>query len=248
MRYMTKNELSEIIKNVTRKVLIENFILHEDELMEYARLRKSETGLDFDIFVDDGGAYKRYHYPLRLYARDGYTNDAQVFPVNITQNPIIPERNYNLSDIDLNALVIFIQQNYNLLVKFSNGEIEHGEFYNACKPVIYSFASNELNEMSTLKPKQSGLPTVLWIDEGTNPKHGPRIKFQASDEQVLTTQFTSMSISQNPQIFNLPANCNLSSKEINRITEFVKVNEINLLNVANGTMTYREFLNDMVKV
>ena len=104
-----------------------------------------------------------------------------------------------------------------------------------------------LNEMATLYPKVSGLPTILWIDEGTNPQHGMRIKFKASDEQTNTRQFTSMSISQNPQIFNLPKKCSLSSKALQRITDFVKANEINLLKVARQEMKFKDFLQVMIR-
>lgn len=245
---ITEDELQEIILDTIN----ESGLLADDELMEYARLRKNNTGLNMDIFVDDGGAYKRYGHPLWVYVRNGYSNTDTVFPIIVSKKPSLPQnfsqKKLNIKKIDLKAVLIFISQNAALLKMFANEEIEHEDFYNKCKPVIYSFATPLLNEMATLRPKVSGLPTVIWIDEGTNPKHGPRIKFQASKEQSQTRNFTTMTISQTPEIKYLPKKIDLSVRELERIIDFVKANEESLLLVADGEMTYQDFLKNMIRV
>ena len=249
---LTESELENIIEKATLDSLNESGLFRDDELMEYARLRKNNTGLDMDIFVDDGGAYKRYEHPLWIYVRNGYSNTDPVFPIVVSKHPSLPrnisQKKLNIKNIDLKAVLIFVSQNASLLKMFADEEIEHEEFYNKCKPVIYSFSSSSLDEMATLRPKVSGLPTVIWIDEGTDPKHGPRIKFQASKEQSQTRNFTTMTISQNPEIIHPPKKFDLSTKEIERIVQFVQANEENLLLVANGEMTYQDFLKVMVRV
>ena len=253
---LTEDELHKIMKNATMRVINENDLLRDatsigDELMEYARLDKEDTGLDIDIFVDDGGAYKRNGHNLWVYVRNGYTDSDPFFHIDVSSNPSAPHINYNISKMELEAVLIFISQNAELLKSFADEKIEHLEFYELCRPVIcdsnQQLREMSLNEMATLHPNVSGLPTILWIDEGTSPQHGMRIKFKASDEQTNTRQFTSMSISQNPQIFNLPKKCSLSSKALQRITDFVKANEINLLKVARQEMKFKDFLQVMIR-
>lgn len=82
---LTENELREVVEKITIDTLNETGLFRDDELMEYARLRKSNTGLDVDVFVDDGGAYKRYGHPLWVYVRNGYSNDDPVFPIVVSK-------------------------------------------------------------------------------------------------------------------------------------------------------------------
>ena len=76
---LTESELKDIVKSLTKRTIRESGLLRGDELMEYARLGKEYTGLDMDIFVDDGGAYKRYGHQLWIYVRNGYTNSDPFF-------------------------------------------------------------------------------------------------------------------------------------------------------------------------
>ena len=253
---LTEDELHKIVKNATMRVINENDLLRDaismgDELMEYARLWKKHTGLDIDIFVDDSGAYKRYGHQLWVYVRNGYTDSDPFFHINVSSKPSAPHINYKISKTELEALLIFISQNAELLKSFADGKIEHLAFYELCKPVICDIYQRHqevsLNEMATLYPKVSGLPTILWIDEGTNPQHGMRIKFKASNEQMNTRQFTSISISQNPQIFNHPQRYDITRRDLQRIVAFVKANEVNLLKVANKEMAFDDFLKVMIK-
>lgn len=248
---LTESELKEVVKNATISIIRENGLLKDDELMEYARLDKSKTGLNVDVFVDDGGAYKRYGHPLWVYVRNGYLDIDPIFHIEVSDKPSVPQIQLNLKEIDLEAILAFISQNADLLKLFADEEIEHLDFYKMCKPIIYSYSTSSkdvsVNEMATLRPKTSGLPTILWIDEGTQPQHWKRIKFMASKDQLTTLDFSSMSISQNPQIFNPPRKYDLSKKDLERIINFVKANEANLLKVANKEMTFEQFLGVMVK-
>lgn len=59
--------------------------------------------------------------------------------------------------------------------------------------------------------------------------------------------FTSMTISQMPEIINPPKKFDLSNKDIERIVKFVQANEENLLLVGSGEMSYQDFLKVMVR-
>ena len=247
------NEGIGIVNN--NHVLREENVLRNDDLMEYAKLGKQYTGLNVDIFVDDGEAYKRNKHPLWIYVRNGYSNTDSFFPVVVSKTPFVPSHiskdDINIQEADLEAVMVFVSINALLLRDFANEKVEHMDFYKICKPVIYDIKKTSggmsLDEMATLRPKVSGLPTVIWIDEGTSPKHGPRIKFQAAKYQMKTMEYSSMSISQNPVIFNPPKKYDLSKRDLRRIIDFVRANEANLLKVANGEMTYEQFLTVMIR-
>lgn len=107
-----------------------------------------------------------------------------------------------------------------------------------------------LNEFATLRVKDSGLPTNLWLDEGgTYQGHAPRLKFQASREQRTTREYSTMTLEAEPRIENLPQRTFLSSKDLKRIEMFVIANLDALLRLANNEIDYEtEFLPNMVKV
>lgn len=250
---LTENQLKEIIKNTAQNVINEVGLIRDDELMEYARLSKRNTGLDFDIFVDDSGAYKRYKHPLWVYVKCGHSDSDNVLHIEVSDTPQMPKTTHLLSDIDIRGILVFISQNATLLKMFADEKVDHEEFYRLCKPVFYSYketsksSKDVLSEMATLRPKLSGLPTILWIDEGTMPPHWKRVKFQASKEQMTTLQFTSMSIEDDPKIYNMPKKSDLSSNDIQRIKDFVIANKDSLLMVANKEMAYEDFLKVMIK-
>ena len=78
-------------------------LLDDEELMEYTWLRKDNTGIDIDIFVDDGGSYKRYGHPLWVYVRNGYTDNDPFFHVIVSKTPKLPKIDYNINSFQLNA-------------------------------------------------------------------------------------------------------------------------------------------------
>lgn len=252
---VSENELHTIIKESVKKVLNEsdNGLLGEDELMEYARLRPNKTGLGMDIFVDDGHTYERWNHPLWLYVRNGYHNENEFFPVNITNNSKLPDIDYHLTNEDLNGLIRFISINMSMLVGLANEEIDHEDFYQNVKPISVINKPNQmkesLNEMSKLRTEKSGLPTELWVDEGSSPQHGPRVKFKASNEQRNTNEYSSMSISDEPEVFYFPKRSFLTSKDIDKIKRFVILNKELLLSLCeeNG-ITFEQFLKLMRKV
>ena len=113
-------------------------LLDDEELMEYAWLRKDNTGIDIDIFVDDGGSYKRYGHPLWVYVRNGYTDNDPFFHVIVSKTPKLPKIDYNINSFQLNAVTAFIELNADLLKMLSDDEIDHLHFYNMCRPIVCS--------------------------------------------------------------------------------------------------------------
>lgn len=101
---------------------------YEDELMEYAKQGKDVTGLNVDIYVDDGGAYIRNGYPLRIYVPNGYGNTNEFFHIDVSNTPNPPSVHCELDEDDMNAILCFIEINADILRMFANEEISHVDF------------------------------------------------------------------------------------------------------------------------
>ena len=112
-----------------------------DELVEYMWLKPNITNLNVDIFVDDGGSYKRHNHILLLFARNGYDKSVSEFmPFAISNNPIIMDENieYKITYNDIFAIQDFIQANITNLIKFATQTIDHNQFVNSLKIKKYN--------------------------------------------------------------------------------------------------------------
>ena len=100
-----------------------------DDLLEYCRLRPSDTGLGVAVFLDDGGAYKRNHHPLQVYMQNDYGNVANVLPIEVETNTnAIPATNIGISLDDYQKVLEFISKNKDLIKQLADGQIGHLDF------------------------------------------------------------------------------------------------------------------------
>ena len=247
---VSKQDIIDMVTEVVTKIISENCSLTDlDELMEYMWLKPKVTGLNVDIFVDDCGSYERYGHPLLLWARNGYDRSVSEFiPFLISNKPIIlnTDIDYHITYNDIFAIQDFIQYNLTILVKLPSDLISQIDFVKSIKVPNYSIQENVdiINEMSTLKSKDSGLSMDLWLDEGGNYiGHAPRIKFRASNEQRTTREFSSMLLTNPPIIENFPKDSPLKKKDLDKLKTFVVNNLDLLLKLINNEIDYTtEFL------
>ena len=100
-----------------------------DELIEFLWLRPTRTGLNVDIFVDDGGSYIRNNHPLLLFARNGYDKSVSEFiPITISDEPDILQPKTSINDCDVESIKSFIVRNLEALKNLANRKISHEEF------------------------------------------------------------------------------------------------------------------------
>ncbi len=128
---VNKEDIKSIVAETISNYINENYSLNDDELMEYMWLRPNNTHLNVDIFVDDGGSYKRHNHSLLLLVRNGYDKSVNEFiPFLISENPIIlnPEIEYNISYNDIFAVQDFIISNLSNLVALANENISQELF------------------------------------------------------------------------------------------------------------------------
>ena len=90
-----------------------------------------------------------------------------------------------------------------------------------------------LFEMSSLRPKDTNLPLIVWISFKTNSKHGPRIKVSDSN-YIVKNLNTSISISKTPEI----KEGNIKSKDFKLISKWIILNRVILLDIWNEKINY----------
>ena len=247
---ITKSELINIIQDVVdnyyEPIKYKN-IEFQDDLIEYNLLQPNETGLKVNIWIDSGGAYQMNNHPILCFFVDDYdvNNLTDVIPIDMESLDksvmFIPE-NLNIKNEDYLNIIKYLKLNQKIITEVAEQKITLLEFYQQDK------ALNMLNEMPILDPKISYLPTTLWLDNGTHPQHGPRIKFKANNEQKNSKDFSTMTISDEPIIYHLPKNTFLSTKDLNKIKEFVIKNKDILLALSQNSINLRDFFNKMHRV
>ena len=225
---------------------------YEEELYEFYRLSPNVTNVPVEIWFDDSQSYIRNNHPLWIYFRNGNpTETLEFIPVSVSNNPQILIQNPKIK-ISSNVIVRikqFVQRFKKELILVANDKIKNYEFERFVKKTIKGLLESIICEMAILKSSDTGLKTDLWIDTGVMKQHGPRIKFKSSNEQKRSVDFSTMTISDNPEIYHLPKNTSLSNKDIEKIKNFVKYNKDKLLQLDKGEINYADgFVPYMIKV
>jgi len=238
---------------------------NKEDIWEFHGLKKRRTGLPVNIFVDDGGSYKMRNHPLWVYFQNDYDDswaNKEFLPISVSNNPeLLTSKRVKISSSDLQKVFNFIRINRTILKKLADDKMNQEDFWkemdvNRIK-LDESFDNSNLllNEMATIKPNISGLPVTIWVDEGTSPQHGPRIKFQ-SVKNTNSRNFSSITIGDNPVTKNLPKNFSqrkdttIDNDILKLLIAFVQHNKNILLKLAkdDNFEFERDFIPNMVKV
>ena len=105
------------------------------ELIEFSLLRTKYSGLNIELFVDDGFSYIRHEHPLWVYFRNGYLKTDNVLPISIEKNPVVLLKEYqlNITPSDFQSIIWFIKENRDLLIAFSKAQLKHIDFFTKIK-------------------------------------------------------------------------------------------------------------------
>ena len=253
--YLTEQQVKYIKEKTTSWRGYANFDEYqkedEMELMEFLKIWPDDSGIPVELWVDDGGSYIRHNHPLWLYFRNGKTIKDKFIPVSINDNPQIMVKNtkLNIDKTTFIKIITFIRRNKKNIIKLAKEQILNTDFLNNIKPVNPNLNEGLVNEMATMNPQLTGLRVPIWVDEGTSPQHMLRIKFQASKDQKYTRDFSSITVEDNPRIFNLPKKSNLDKRDLEAIKNFVVYNKDLLIALSKGIIKYNdEFLKYMTKI
>ena len=222
----------------------------KDEIFGYTRLSSKETGLKNDIFVDDSSLYQEYNHPLWLYVLNGNDDIYDVIPISISYNPQILMKNpkLNFSRNDLRKIFIFIKKNKKALDDCANGFIDSFELIDKIRP-INNINESILFEMANLMPSTTKLATSIWLDPGhkDNVKHNtPRIKFKGIPSEKGISNLIPISIEDEPHILVDNPIIELSSKEMQQLKKFIRLNKDNLIALYNNEITISDFKKLMI--
>jgi hypothetical protein len=111
-----------------------------DELEEMAGLRKPDSGLPVNLWLDDSEHYKRAGHWKRIKFQGDYGNKANpgnMFNMTISENPeIMPpeiESKIKLPTKDIEKIKTFVKNNVDLLSKLADQKITFIQFYKQMK-------------------------------------------------------------------------------------------------------------------
>lgn len=252
---ISEEKINSIVESAIKKVLYEEYHLNDlDELYGYTRLDTTITGLDIDLFVDNSETYKMYNHQLLAFIRNGYDKNIMEFipfAVSKEANILDTSIDYNVNSRDILSVQQFIRMNVSPLKKLADGELIGSDFIERLS--VPSFVIREekelLLEMSVLRKKTTNLPMDIWVDEvSTYQGHAPRIKFRANNEQHNSSEFSTMTLTNPPQIINMPKTTTLKKGDIEKLKAFVINNLELLIQLANGKITLlKDFLPNMIK-
>lgn len=254
---INKNVLEAITEVLSKDIVTETRItVDSDKLMEYLWLRPSDTGLNVDVFVDDGGSYRRDGHRLILIARNGYSESVDEFLYfSIERFPQLLNREISINILpdDVWGIAMFIQNNLKTLQELADSKIDHRDFINSLKGGgrnayhgKYDIAeTDDISEYMWLKPERTGLNVDVFVDDG-----GAYIAHQ--HPLVILIRVNSggddfntipMTVSSNPQLLRGDNNINdcLNARECMAIRRFILNNLEMLKKLADRKITQLEF-------
>jgi hypothetical protein len=112
----------------------------QDELEEMAGLRKPDSGLPVNLWLDETGAYKQSGHWKRIKFQGDYSNNINrnnLFSMTISNDPkIMPpeaESKIKIPKKDIERIKDFVKNNAELLSKLADQKITFIQFYNQMK-------------------------------------------------------------------------------------------------------------------
>lgn len=104
-----------------------------------------------------------------------------------------------------------------------------------------------LYEMSNLRPNETGLPMVVWVNPNTGrERHGPRIKVQTQHgNKVSPDKMTAVGFSRDGSVTNFGG---LSDKDFDLVKTFINKNIDILLKLWDDEISPAEFIRDMKSI
>lgn len=252
--FITDRQFQYILKRLDKSCMYHK---PEEEDLEYLEWVNSIiSSLSIEIGIMMGGCTSKDEFPV-LYFKNKNNN---IGIITVSYNPTYLKGEDLLDKHNSFLLKQFIINNVENLYLAGHSSYSTSELFHYLN---FSIIDNgRLDEMPLIKPSQSGLKKMLWVDDAETykmGKHGPRIKFQNTDSRD-SRDFDSMTISDDPRVIDMESlnknkkvshsNQNtkkgkriLSSKDINLIKQFVIYNEYYLLKLCNKEIS---FFNDFI--
>jgi hypothetical protein len=105
------------------------YVVTEEKHMinEMATLRKADSNLPMDVWLDEGGTYQGHAPRIKFRASKEQRNTREFSSMLLTNPPTIenPPSHYDIKPRDLELLKQFVVANMDLLLKLANNEIDY---------------------------------------------------------------------------------------------------------------------------
>lgn len=105
-------------------------------------------------------------------------------------------------------------------------------------------AGNDLFEMSTVYPDESGVPLYIWISVGDGIRHGPRIKAYLGKARDRGSEVV-VTIEDHPQVLHVPRRQRVAATTIEQLVEWVRLNREVLLRFWHNECSSKEATNSL---
>ena len=109
-----------------------------DDLEEMAGLRKFDSGLPVNLWLDDKSTYKKSGHWKRVKVQNDHgnkINSGDMFSITISDDPQImpPNAVVNIPAKEIEKIKAFIKDNYSLLSELADQEISFAQFIKRMK-------------------------------------------------------------------------------------------------------------------
>jgi len=215
-------------------------------------LTKSETGLPVNIWLDSCGLYLDWGYGKIIKFQNDHGNRSNLsnslfMSVSKDAPQVISKDSakVNIRSRDIEALKLFVVNNYSLLSKLADEKIGWRTFFD--KMIRYLNVGGSVKEMSNMRKVDTKLPVNIWIDISQTyhkGKHGKRLKFQNDyGDKFNRENLLTMTISKDdPQVIDDDKHrVKLKSKDIEALKNFIRVNYDILAKIADARITWEKF-------
>ncbi len=104
-------------------------------------------------------------------------------------------------------------------------------------------------EMAWFSKINTGAPVLIFIKQKNLSKHNPEIKFQNDYSERITSNFVSLTITDNPKIprSKKPVCLNIKKEDLEKVKGWVKLNKQDLLDYWFDKISTLEVVNSLKK-
>ena len=123
---------------------------YRDSIVEFRYIPSKQTGLPYDIYIDDGNSYINHQHDLWLYV----VIDGTLHPVTISNNPI--DIDNIIDDSAFANIRTFIQTNMLSLQLIADDKMDSSDFVVALGMTKKVVAESLITEMARINMKEDG--------------------------------------------------------------------------------------------
>lgn len=233
---ITEKQYDEVLDTLYKDT---RFVSHDDDCVDDGLfwMHPADIGTDsFDFGILEACITDRNVFPIVFIRKNGNIGYVKVF-----YNPVFVGCDF-LNEEEVNFIYDIVSENVETLYLIAHGDqfVLDGDT-NFQKTMHF----DRVDESPQLPEKYTGIKTSLWLDTNGSYKkggHGKRIKFKADDSTDSST-YATMTISDNPNIIGDMSGSNLSSKEIRKVSDFVRNNRHLLSSLSDSEIgLYTDFI------